>query len=128
VQLTDLMGIEVVEAGADRVVATMPVQGNLQPYGLLHGGASVVLAESVGSTAAGLWAAEFGRNALGIEINATHHRAVRTGTVTAVATPVHRGRSLATYEIAISDEGGRRTCTCRLTCRLSAATPGAAGG
>jgi 1,4-dihydroxy-2-naphthoyl-CoA hydrolase len=127
VQLTDQMGIEVVEATADRVVATMRVRDNLQPYGLLHGGASVVLAETVGATGAGLWAAGFGRQAVGIEINATHHRAVRTGTVTAVATPVHRGRSLATYEVAISDESGRRTCTCRVTCRLSAAAPGAAG-
>ncbi len=122
-QLTDQMGIEIVEAGADRVVATMPVRENLQPYGLLHGGASVVLAESAGLTGAGLWAAGLGRSAVGIEINATHHRAVRTGTVTAVATPVYRGRSVATYEIAIFDGDGERTCSCRLTCRLRAAAP-----
>ena len=105
----------------------MPVEGNLQPYGLLHGGASVVLAETAGSTGAALWAAASGKIAVGIEINATHHRAVRAGTVTGVATPLHRGGALATYEIVITDEAGRRTCTCRLTCVLRAAAPGAAG-
>jgi uncharacterized protein (TIGR00369 family) len=119
------MGIELVEVSADRVLATMPAEGNLQPYGLVHGGASVVLAEMAGTAAAATWAAAAGKIALGIEVNATHHRAVRSGTVTAVATPLHRGGSLATYEIVLTDEAGRRTCTCRLTCRLSAA-PGAA--
>jgi len=126
VQLNDRMGIELLEATADRVVATMPVEGNRQPYGLLHGGASVVLAETAGSTGAALWAAAAGKIAVGIEINATHHRAVRAGTVTGVATPLHRGGSLATYEIVITDEAGHRTCTCRLTCVLRAAAPGAA--
>lgn len=108
------MGIEFTEVSADRVVATMPVEGNRQPYGLLHGGASCVLAESLGSIGAAMHAGE-GRIALGVDINATHHRAVRSGVVTGVATPVHRGRSAATYEIAITDEAGRRVCTARLT-------------
>lgn len=117
-QLNDRMGIELLEATADRVVATMPVEGNRQPYGLLHGGASVVLAETAGSTGAALWAAAAGKIAVGIEINATHHRAVRAGTVTGVATPLHRGGSLATYEIVITDERDRRVCTSRITCAL----------
>jgi 1,4-dihydroxy-2-naphthoyl-CoA hydrolase len=117
------MGIEVTEASADRVVGTMPVAGNTQPYGLLHGGASVVLAETLGSIASMLHAGP-GRIAVGIEINATHHRAVTEGMVTGVATPVHRGGTLATYEIAISDGSGRPVCTSRLTCLLRDAPPG----
>lgn len=88
------MGLVVTEASADRVVATMPVEGNTQPYGLLHGGASAVLAETLGSIGAMLHG---GRNkiAVGVDLNCTHHRAVRSGVVTGVATPVHRGRSTA---------------------------------
>jgi 1,4-dihydroxy-2-naphthoyl-CoA hydrolase len=115
--LPERMGIKFVEATPERVVATMPVKGNTQPYGLLHGGASCVLAESLGSIGAALHAGE-GRQAVGVDINATHHRAVTEGIVTGVATPVHRGRSSATYEIVISDEQGRRVCTSRLTCML----------
>ena len=115
--LHERMGIRVVEASAARVVATMPVEGNTQPYGLLHGGASVVLAESLGSIGSVLHAG-VGRTAMGIEINATHHRAVTAGTVTGVATPVHLGRTLATWDVVVSDEGGRRVCTARITCLL----------
>lgn len=115
--LGKLMGIEVTEAMPARVVATMPVEGNTQPYGLLHGGASCVLAETVGSIAAALHAGP-DRKAVGVEISATHHRATRRGVVTAVATPLHAGRSVATYEIALTDENGRRVCTARLTCML----------
>ncbi len=111
------MGIEVVEASARRTVATMPVRGNTQPYGLLHGGASVVLAETVGSVAAMLHAGP-GRIAVGIEVSASHHRGVRDGAVTAVATASHLGRLLATYDIVINDDDGRRVCTARLTCAL----------
>ncbi|MFG1944468.1 PaaI family thioesterase [Nonomuraea sp. NPDC048826] len=111
------MGIEFLEATAQRVVARMPVEGNTQPYGLLHGGASVVLAETVGSTGAALHAGA-GRIAVGIEISATHHRSATSGFVTAVATPLHAGRTLATYDIEITDEEGRRVCTSRLTCML----------
>lgn len=115
--LAERMGIEIVEASAERVVGRMPVEGNTQPYGLLHGGASVVLAETLGSVGSAIHAGE-GRIAMGIEINATHHRAATSGHVTGVATRVHGGRSLATFEIEITDEEGRRVCTSRLTCML----------
>ncbi|HEX6499159.1 MAG TPA: hotdog fold thioesterase [Micromonosporaceae bacterium] len=112
------MGIEVVEASAERVVGTMPVEGNTQPYGLLHGGASCVLAETLGSIGAAMHGLTINKIALGVDINATHHRAVRTGTVTGVATPLHRGGNAATYEVVITDESGARVCTARLTCAL----------
>jgi 1,4-dihydroxy-2-naphthoyl-CoA hydrolase len=116
--LADSMGIEFVEAAAEKVVATMPVKGNTQPYGLLHGGASCVLAETLGSIGSALHAARSGKIAVGIEINATHHRGVAAGVVTGTATPIHLGGTLATYEIEIVDERGRRVCTSRLTCML----------
>jgi uncharacterized protein (TIGR00369 family) len=121
--LLDRMGIELVEASPERVVGRMPVAGNTQPYGLLHGGASCVLAESLGSIGSALHAGE-GRIAVGVDINATHHRALTSGVVTGVATPVHRGRSSATYEIVITDEQDRRICTARLTCMLRDAPAG----
>jgi 1,4-dihydroxy-2-naphthoyl-CoA hydrolase len=125
--LTERMGIEIVEASAKRVTGTMPVAGNTQPYGLLHGGASCVLAESLGSLAAALHAGPQ-RATIGIEISATHHRAAREGKVTGVATMLHGGRTLATYEVVITDEDGRRVCTCRLTCLFRDTVPGAAAG
>ncbi|MDP4508455.1 PaaI family thioesterase [Nonomuraea turcica] len=115
--LAQRMGIEFLEAGPERVVGRMPVDGNTQPYGLLHGGASAVLAETLGSVAAAIHAGP-DRLALGIEINATHHRAASSGYVTGVATRLHGGRTLATYDIEITDEQGRRVCTSRLTCLL----------
>ena len=121
--LNDTMGVEVLEAAIDRVVGTMPVAGNIQPFGLLHGGASCVLAETLGSIGASLHAAPDGV-AVGIDINATHHRAVRDGVVTGIATPVHLGRTIACYEIVISDEQGRRVCTARLTCQVVTKPPG----
>ena len=117
------MGITITEASAKRVVATMPVEGNTQPYGLLHGGASCVLAETLGSVGAALHAGP-GRFTVGIEISATHHRAASAGLVTAVATQIHAGRTLATYEIVITDDRGRRVCTARLSCLLRDAVPG----
>lgn len=117
------MGIKILEASAQRVVGTMPVAGNTQPYGLLHGGASCVLAETLGSLGAALHAGP-GRVTLGIEISATHHRGAAEGYVTGVATLLHGGRTLTTYDIAISDEQGRRVCTSRLTCLLRDAVPG----
>lgn len=116
-KLAETMGIVVTEASADRVVATMPVEGNTQPYGLLHGGASCVLAETLGSIGSALLAGP-GRIAVGIEINATHHRSATSGHVTGVAVPVHAGRTLATWDIEITDDTGRRVCTSRLTCML----------
>ncbi|MFJ1970656.1 PaaI family thioesterase [Streptomyces sp. NPDC087903] len=111
------MGVQIVEASADRVVGTMPVEGNTQPYGLLHGGASAVLAETLGSVGSMLHGGS-SKLAVGVDLNCTHHRGARSGLVTGVATPVHRGRSTATYEIVISDDEGRRVCTARLTCML----------
>ncbi|MFC4059975.1 hotdog fold thioesterase [Planomonospora corallina] len=115
--LVERMGIEILEASAERVVGTMPVEGNTQPYGLLHGGASCVLAETLGSVGSALHAGP-GRIAVGIEINATHHRSATSGLVTGVATRLHGGRTVAAYEIVITDEQGRRVCTSRLTCML----------
>ncbi len=115
--LNDTMGIELKEISAERVVATMPVEGNTQPYGLLHGGASVVLAETLGSVGSGLHAHP-DRFSVGVDINATHHRSATSGTVTGVATAIHLGRTSASYEIVITDEAGRRVCTSRITCAL----------
>ncbi len=115
--LNDKMGIELVEISAERVVATMPVEGNTQPYGLLHGGASVVLAETLGSIGSALHGAP-DRLSVGVDINATHHRSATSGTVTGTATAIHLGRSTACYDVAITDEQGRRVCTARITCAL----------
>jgi 1,4-dihydroxy-2-naphthoyl-CoA hydrolase len=117
------MGITFVSATAREVVATMPVAGNTQPYGLLHGGASCVLAETVGSVGSALHAGP-GKVAVGIEISASHHRAVAEGTVTAVATLIHGGATMTTYEIVITDDRGRRVCTARLSCLLRDMVPG----
>jgi 1,4-dihydroxy-2-naphthoyl-CoA hydrolase len=117
--LPERMGIVILEASPERIVATMPVEGNVQPYGLLHGGASVVLAETLGSIGAALHAARlFNGIAVGIEINATHHKSARTGIVTGVATPLRLGGLIASYEIVVTDEAGERVCTSRLTCAL----------
>jgi uncharacterized protein (TIGR00369 family) len=117
--LNERMGIVVSEASVERVVATMPVEGNTQPFGLLHGGASCLLAESIGSYGATLHARRlFGGYAVGVEISATHHRGVSSGTITAVATPAHLGGLIATYDIVITDDQDRRVCTARLTCVL----------
>ena len=120
--LNERLGIVFTEVSETRLVATMPVAGNTQPYGLLHGGASVVLAETLGSVGADL-AAGPGRIAVGVDINATHHRAVRSGLVTGTATPLHVGRSVASFEVVVTDEAGRRVCTSRITCQLRDAPP-----
>ena len=122
--LMQRMGIEMVEASAERLVATMPVAGNTQPYGLLHGGASVVLAETLGSFGAALHAG-LGKAVVGLDINATHHRAARSGVVTGTATPISLGRTLACYEVVVTDDEGRRICTSRITCLIRDAAPGA---
>lgn len=115
--LGERMGMQLVEARPERVVITMPVEGNTQPFGLLHGGASAVLVETAGSIGAALHA---GREAMvvGLDINATHHRAAREGIVTATATPLSLGRTLTSYEVEVSDDQGRRVCTGRLTCLI----------
>ena len=122
--LGEKMGIEFLEAGPERVVARMPVAGNTQPFGLLHGGASVVLAETLGSIGAVLHAGE-GRIAVGVDINATHHRAARAGFVTGTATALSLGNTLAVYDVVITDEDGNRICTSRITCLIRAQVPGA---
>ncbi|MFD5319769.1 PaaI family thioesterase [Streptomyces sp. NPDC127098] len=111
------MGVRVLTAAPERVVGTLPVEGNTQPYGLLHGGASAVLAETLGSVGAMLHAGP-NKIAVGVDLNCTHHRAVRTGLVTGVATPAHTGRTSATYDIVLTDDQGKRVCTARLTCAL----------
>jgi len=116
-ELGDTMGIEITEASPGRVVARMPVAGNRQPYGLLHGGASVVLAETLGSMAAALHGGPE-KAPVGIEVSATHHRSATSGYVTGTASAISLGRTLATYEIVVVDDEGRRTCTARLTCLL----------
>jgi 1,4-dihydroxy-2-naphthoyl-CoA hydrolase len=121
--LMDRMGIEVLEAAPERLVATMPVEGNTQPYGLLHGGASVVLAETLGSIGASLHAGP-GKAVVGLDINASHHRAARSGLVTGTATAISLGRTLACYEVVVTDEDGKRVCTSRITCLIRDNPPG----
>jgi len=111
------MGIQLVEASPERLVATMPVEGNTQPIGLLHGGANVVLAESLGSIGTQLHAGPE-RKIVGVDINATHHKSATSGLVTAVATPVSLGKTMCCYEIVITNEKGERTCTARITCLI----------
>lgn len=112
--LAEKMGIEFVEFTVERAVATMPVEGNTQPVGLLHGGAYVVLGESLGSMAANLHAGPE-RLAVGVDINATHTRSATSGVVTGVCTPVHLGRSITVHEIVVTDDQGRRCSTIRIT-------------
>lgn len=115
--LGERMGMEWLETTPQRVVARIPVAGNTQPFGLLHGGASAVLAESAGSVLANLNAGP-GRFAVGIELSCTHHRSAREGWVTAIATPLSVGRTLVTSQITVTDEEDRPVCTARLTCFL----------
>jgi 1,4-dihydroxy-2-naphthoyl-CoA hydrolase len=112
--LAQKMGIVFLELSAQHSVATMPVEGNTQVIGLLHGGAHVVLGESLGSVASAIHAGP-GRYAVGIEINATHSRSVTGGTVTATCTALVLGRTLATHEIVVRDEQDRRLSTIRMT-------------
>ena len=95
----------------------MPVEGNTQPLGYLHGGANVVLAESLGSIGTWLHAGPT-KKIVGIDINATHHKSATSGIVTAVATAISLGRTLCSYNIEISNEQGQRTCTARITCLI----------
>lgn len=113
-QLAQKMGIVLLELSAEKSVATMPVEGNRQVIGLLHGGAHVVLAESLGSMSSAIHAGP-GRIAVGIEINATHSRAISTGTVTATCEALVLGRTLTTHNITIRDEQGNRLSTVRMT-------------
>jgi uncharacterized protein (TIGR00369 family) len=113
------MGIEILEASPTRLVGKMPVEGNTQPIGLLHGGANVVLAESLGSIGTQLHAGP-SRKIVGVDINATHHKSATAGFVTAVATAISLGKTMCSYEIVISNDAGERTCTARITCLILA--------
>jgi 1,4-dihydroxy-2-naphthoyl-CoA hydrolase len=114
--LADVLGIEMEELTTERVVATMPVDRRThQPFGLLHGGASVALAETVASLGAWMNIDRARQAAVGLEINANHLRAKRDGVVRAVGLPLHRGRSTHVWAIEIRDEEGRLVCTSRCT-------------
>jgi uncharacterized protein (TIGR00369 family) len=112
--LADKMGIQLIELSAERAVATMPVEGNTQPIGLVHGGAYVVLGESLGSTAANVHAYPNGY-AVGIEINATHHKSATKGLVTGTCTAIKLGKTLTSHEIKVTDESGDLLSTIRIT-------------
>jgi uncharacterized protein (TIGR00369 family) len=117
--LDQKMGIKILEAEQGRLVGTMPVEGNTQPMGLLHGGANVVLAETLGSIGTSLHAGP-NRKIVGVDINATHHKSATTGLVTGVATAISLGKTLCSWEIIITNEAGERTCTARITCLILA--------
>ena len=117
--LDQKMGIEIIEATPSRLVGTMPVEGNTQPLGLLHGGANVVLAESLGSVGTQLHAGPT-RRIVGVDINATHHKSATSGIVTAVATAITLGKTLCSYNVEITNDKGERTCTARITCLILA--------
>jgi 1,4-dihydroxy-2-naphthoyl-CoA hydrolase len=115
--LDEKMGFELLTLTPQLVVGRMPVAGNTQPYGLWHGGASCVLAETLASLGSFIHA-QPERISVGVDINATHHRSVTAGWVTGTATAVHLGRSVVSYEIVITDDAGKRVCTARVTCQL----------
>lgn len=112
--LAEKMGIVVLEMSAERAVARMPVDGNTQPVGILHGGAHVVLAETLGSIAANVHAGP-GRLAMGIELNASHSRSAAAGWVTGTCTAIHLGRTLTTHQVVMTDDDGRLLSTVRIT-------------
>lgn len=115
--LDEKMGVELHELTPERVVGSIPVQGNTQPFGLLHGGASAVLLESLAS----MGAVAHGypdRIAVGVDLNITHIRSVRTGRVTGIATALHLGTKMASYRVDLHDDEGRLVSTGRLTCHL----------
>ena len=117
--LDQKMGIKIIEIEPGRLVGTMPVEGNTQPFGLLHGGANVVLAESLGSIGTSLHAGPT-RKIVGVDINATHHKSATSGLVTGIATAITLGKTLCSWDIVITNEAGERTCTARITCLILA--------
>jgi uncharacterized protein (TIGR00369 family) len=118
-ELAEKMGIDLKEVSAERTVATMPVAGNTQPLGILHGGAHVVLAESLGSISANVHAHPWGY-AVGIELSASHHASVSEGVITGTCTAVKLGKTLTTHEIKMTDEKGNLLSTVRITNLLRA--------
>ena len=115
--LNDKMGFELLKITPEEVIGRMPVAGNTQPYGLWHGGASCVLAETLASLGSFMYA-QPERVSVGVDINATHHRSVTAGWVTGTATALRLGNTVASYEIVITDDADRRVCTARVTCQL----------
>lgn len=118
IQLGELdlkMGIKIIEESVDKVVATMPVEGNRQSFGLLHGGASLAVGEAVGSWAAVKHASTMGKSAVGVDVSATHHKGARDGLITITATPISLGRRMASHQVVIENEAGQRLCTLRIT-------------
>jgi uncharacterized protein (TIGR00369 family) len=111
------MGFDLLSLTPERVVGRMPVAGNTQPYGLWHGGASCVLAETLASLGSFIYA-QPDKISVGVDINATHHRSVTAGWVTGTATALRLGRSVASYEIVITNDADERVCTARVTCQL----------
>jgi 1,4-dihydroxy-2-naphthoyl-CoA hydrolase len=115
--LDSKMGFELLALTPERVVGRMPVEGNTQPFGLWHGGASCVLAETLASLGSFMHA-QPDKISVGVDINATHHRSVTAGWVTGTASALHLGKTIASYEIVITDDAGKRVCTARVTCQL----------
>ncbi len=113
--LDERLGITVTEQSAEKVAASLPVSGNTQSLGRLHGGATAALAEAVGSWAAMIHASDYGKVCVGVDLNITHHRGARDGRIHAVATPAHRGRRVATYDIRVTDDDDRLVATARIT-------------
>ncbi|MBV1779800.1 hotdog fold thioesterase [Paeniglutamicibacter sp. ABSL32-1] len=109
------MGIKILEESVEKVVATMPVEGNRQSFGLLHGGASLAVGEAVGSWAAVKHASTMGKSAVGVDVSATHHKGARNGLITITATPISLGRRVASHQVVIENEAGERLCTLRIT-------------
>ena len=114
-ELDEKMGIKIVEESVEKVVATMPVEGNRQSFGLLHGGASLAVGEAVGSWAAVKHASTMGKSAVGVDVSATHHKGTREGLITITATPISLGRRVASHQVVIDNEAGERLCTLRIT-------------
>jgi|SRR5680860_453790 len=114
--LIEALGIKIVELGPDKVVATMPVnEATRQPFGLLHGGASVALAETVASLGTYNLIDPAKQLTVGLEINANHIRGKRDGIVTAVGLPLHKGRTTMVWDIKLTDEDGKLICVSRCT-------------
>jgi uncharacterized protein (TIGR00369 family) len=122
-ELDERMGVEVLEESIERVVARMPIEGNRQSFGLLHGGAMVALGEAVGSWAAVKHASTLGKVCVGVDVNATHHRSSRTGYVTATATPLSLGRTLCSHQVILTNDDGARLCTIRITNMVVSPSP-----
>ncbi|NYE95524.1 uncharacterized protein (TIGR00369 family) [Psychromicrobium silvestre] len=114
-ELDEKMGVQILEESIDRVVATMPVAGNRQSFGLLHGGASLAIGEAVGSWAAVIYASTLGKTAVGVDVSATHHKSAREGIITVTATPLQLGRTLTSHQVIIANESGERLCTLRIS-------------